>query len=274
MNIQGKTALITGASRGIGRAIAIELAQQGAKRLLLVARDEERLAEVATQIEALGVEVVTLALDLTQPVEVNIAIAQAWRDHGPIHLLVNCAGVAHQAPFLHSQLPKISEEIAINLVGMYTLTRLVARRMATQQEGTIVNVSSLMGKVAAPTMATYSATKFAIVGFTQALRGELAAHNIRVIALLPSLTDTDMVRNLQWFRWVVPTTPQKVAQALVAGLYKDSPEILVGWQSHLAVWCNRLAPWLLEKILLIAAPLPKNRQKRYLRLRQAVANSR
>ena len=274
MNIQGKTALITGASRGIGRAIAIELAQQGVKRLLLVARDEERLAEVATQIKALGGEVVTLALDLSQPVEVNIAIAKAWRDHGPIHLLVNCAGVAHQAPFLQSQLPNVSEEIAINLMGMYTMTRLIARRMATQREGTIVNVSSLMGKVAAPTMATYSATKFAIVGFTQALRGELAAHNIRVIALLPSLTDTDMVRDLQWFRWVVPTTPQKVAQALVAGLHKESPEILVGWQSHLAVWCNRLAPWLLEKILLIAAPLPKDRQKRYLRLRQAVANSR
>jgi 3-oxoacyl-[acyl-carrier protein] reductase len=274
MNIQGKTALISGASRGIGRAIAIELAQQGAKRLLLVARDKERLAEVATQIEALGVEVVTLALDLTQPVEINIAIAQAWRNHGPIHLLVNCAGVAHQAPFLQSQLPKISEEIAINLMGMYTLTRLVARRMAAQREGTIVNVSSLMGKVAAPTMASYSATKFAIVGFTQALRGELAAHNIRVIALLPSLTDTDMARDLQWFRWVVPTTPQKVAQALVAGLHKDSPEILVGWQSHLAVWCNRLAPWLLEKILLMAAPLPKDRQKRYPRLRQAGATSR
>ena len=133
MNIQGKTALITGASRGIGRAIALELAQQGAKRLLLVARDKERLAEVATKIEALGVEVVALALDLTQPVEINIAIAQAWRNHGPIHLLVNCAGVAHQAPFLQSQLPKISEEIAINLMGMYTLTRLVARRMAARR---------------------------------------------------------------------------------------------------------------------------------------------
>jgi 3-oxoacyl-[acyl-carrier protein] reductase len=274
MNIQGKTVLITGASRGIGRAIAFELAQQGAKRLLLVARDRKRLAQVAAEIEAIGVEVVMLALDLSQPVEVNIAIAKAWRDHGPIHLLVNCAGVAHQAPFLQSQSAKVSEEIAINLIGMYTLTRLVARRMAAQREGTIVNVSSLMGKVAAPTMATYSATKFAIVGFTQALRGELAAHNIRVIALLPSLTDTDMVRNLEWFRWVVPTTPQKVAQALVAGLRRESPEILVGWQSHVAVWCNRLAPWLLERILLMAAPLPKDRQKPYPRFRQATAISR
>lgn len=273
MNIQGKTALVTGASRGIGRAIALELAQQGVKRLLLLARDEARLAEVAIEIEALGVEAVTLALDLTKPVEVNIALAQAWRNHGPIHLLVNCAGVAHQAPFLQSQLPHVQEELAINLVGMYTVTRLVARRMAAQREGRIVNVSSLMGKVAAPTMATYSATKFAILGFTQALRGELAAHNIRVTALLPSLTDTDMVRELQWFRWVVPMTPEQVAQALVAGLHKESAEILVGWQSHLAVWCNRIAPMLLEKVLLMAAPLSQERKKRYQRLKNAGATS-
>jgi 3-oxoacyl-[acyl-carrier protein] reductase len=166
----------------------------------------------------------------------------------------------------------VQEEIAINLVGMYNVTRPIARRMVAQQEGIIVNVSSLMGKVAAPTMATYSATKFAILGFTQALRGELAAHNIKVMALLPSLTDTDMVRELQWFQWVVPTTPQKVAQALVAGLHKDSSEILVGWQSHLVAWCNRIAPWLLEKVILMAAPLPKNRHKTYSTLKQTGAN--
>ncbi len=269
MKVQGKTALVTGASRGIGRAIALELAQQGVKRLLLVARDATRLAEVATEIEALGVEVAILPLDLTQLIEVNIAIAQAWRDYGPIHLLINCAGVAHQAPFLKSRLPNVQQEIAINIVGMYAMTRLVARRMATQGEGTIVNVSSLMGKVAAPTMATYSATKFAILGFTQALRGELAQHNIRVIALLPSLTDTDMVRDLQWFKWVLPTTPQKVAQAMIAGLEKESAEILVGWQSHVALWCNRVAPWLLERVLLIAAPLSDSKPKRYRRFRQA-----
>ncbi len=255
MKIQGKTALITGASRGIGRAIAIELAQQGLERLLLVARDETRLATAALEIEALGVEVVTLALDLTQSVEVNIALAKAWRDYGPIHLLVNCAGVAHQTSFLQSKLSQVYEEIDVNLVGMYTVTRCIARRMAAQREGRIVNVSSLMGKVAAPTMATYSATKFAILGFTQSLRSELADYNIRVISLLPSLTDTDMVREFRWFRWVVPTTPKKVARVLVAGLRDESSEILVGWQSHLAVLCNRIAPRLMEKILLIAAPI-------------------
>lgn len=254
MDIQGKTALVTGASRGIGRAIALELAQKGAKRLLLVARDRSRLEEVAEEIAAFGVEVVLLPLDLSQTIAVNIAIAQAWRDYGPIHLLVNCAGVAHQSTFLRSQLMDVQEEISTNLIGMYTITRLIARRMAAQREGRIVNVSSLMGKIAAPTMATYSATKFAILGFTQALRGELATHNIGVSALLPSLTDTDMVRDLAWFRWVKAMTPKQVAIALIDGLRRESPEILVGWQSHLAVWLNRIAPWLLERVLLFAAP--------------------
>jgi 3-oxoacyl-[acyl-carrier protein] reductase len=271
MTIQAKTALVTGASRGIGRAIALELAQHGVQRLLLVARNPQRLNEVAAELTALGVEAIPFAVDLAQPVEVSIMVAQAWRDYGPIQLLINCAGVAHQAPFLQSQLPQIEAEVATNLIGMYTMTRLIARRMAAQQQGTIVNVSSLMGKIAAPTMATYSATKFAIVGFTQALRSELAPHNIRVVALLPSLTTTDMVRNLRWFRWVVPSSPQRVAQALIAGLQRESSEIAVGWQSHLALWGNRLAPWLVEKMVCLAIPQAHDRSESYV-LKQAGAS--
>ncbi len=263
MNIQGKTALITGASRGIGRAIALEFAKHHPKRLILVARDRQRLAELATELEGLGVEVVTLALDLTQPVKVKIAIAQAWRFYGPIEILINCAGVAHQKPFLQSKLIDVQEEISLNLIGLFTITHAIAQRMAHRQSGTIVNVSSLMGKIAAPTMSTYSATKFAILGFTEALRRELAPYNIRVMALLPTLTDTDMTRNLQLFRWVVPMSPEQVAKVLVTGLDKDTSEILVGWQSHLAVWCNRLAPWLMEKILLLASPTPDKIRKSY-----------
>lgn len=263
MNIQGKTALITGASRGIGRAIAIELAKQGAKRLLLIARNIDRLAEVAAEIHPFGTEVVLLPLDLTQVVDVNVKIAQAWRDYGAIDLLVNCAGVAHQMPFLRARLPHVQEEIAVNLIGMYTITRLIGRRMAARGTGTIVNVSSLMGKIAAPTMATYSATKFAIQGFTQALRGELAPHNVQVVSLLPSLTDTDMVRHFDWFRWVVPMTPEQVARSLVVGLKRESAEILVGWQSHLAVWCHQITPWLMEKLILMASPITSGRSKPY-----------
>ncbi|MBD2773661.1 SDR family NAD(P)-dependent oxidoreductase [Iningainema tapete] len=272
MNIQGKVVLITGANRGIGRAIALSLAQQRAKRLILIARDRQKLSEVAKEIEAMGVEAVIMALDLTQPMLVNIACAQVWRSYGPIHLLVNCAGVAYQSSFLQSKLPQVQEELSLNILGTYTITHMLARRMASRREGTIVNVSSLMGKVAAPTMATYSATKFAILGFTQALRSELSEYNIQVIALLPTLTDTDMIRDLQLFRWVMPMTPEKVAQALVTGLQRDSPEILVGWQSHLAVLCQRFAPWLLEKILQIASP-QASRKPIYEKLKRLIQKS-
>jgi 3-oxoacyl-[acyl-carrier protein] reductase len=255
MNLLYRTALVTGASRGIGRAIALELAQSGIQRLIAVARNRDNLEELADEIHRINphVQVVVLPLDLTQPIEVNTAIAKTWRDHGPIHLLVNCAGVAHQRPFLQARLPDVHQEISINLMGLYAVTRCVARRMVSQKEGTIVNVSSLMGKVAAPTMATYSATKFAILGFSQALRSELSPDNVQVVTFMPTLTDTDMVKDLQQFRWVMPMTPQRVAKTLIKGLRKDKTEILVGWQSHLAVFCQNLAPWLMDRILLMSA---------------------
>jgi 3-oxoacyl-[acyl-carrier protein] reductase len=180
MKLSQKTALVTGASRGIGRAIVLALAQQELKTLLIIARDRAKLAELATEIQALNssIEVVVLPLDLTQIKAVNMTVIKAWRQFGPIHLLINCAGVAHQNTFLQTQPAQMEAEVSLNLMGTYTITRLIAKRMVHQQEGTIVNVSSLMGKIAAPTMATYSATKFALVGFTQALRAELAPENV------------------------------------------------------------------------------------------------
>ncbi|GAB4540341.1 MAG: 3-ketoacyl-ACP reductase [Pleurocapsa sp.] len=261
MKFSGKTALVTGASRGIGRAIALELARQNLQRLLLIARDEVKLTELATEIKSFNsiIEVVILPLDLTQLETVNITLIKAWREFGSIHLLVNCAGIAHQNLFLQTKASDIQAEVTLNLMATYTITRLIARRMARQREGTIVNVSSLMGKIAAPTMATYSATKFALVGFTNGLRTELGVHNLRVVSLLPSLTDTDMTRGLKLFRFVKPMTSRQVAVALIKGLKRDREEICVGWQSYLALWFQRFTPWLLEAIVLMTAPLPKKR---------------
>ena len=278
MNILGKTALVTGASKGIGRAIALELARNGIKRLVLVARNRDRLADIASEVEALGAEAIPLSLDLAKAVDVDIEIAQVWRDYGPIHLLVNSAGVAHQTPFLQAQTPQMQAELSTNLMGVYSITRVIARRMAVMEEGAIVNVSSLMGKVAAPTMSTYSATKFALLGFTQALRSELAGHNVRVVALLPTLTRTDMVDDFDWFKWVVPVTPEKVASALICGLQQGSSEILVGWQSYATVWLNRLMPGVVELLVRMAAPLPKKAAKTQAQVRRgatpAMAGSR
>jgi 3-oxoacyl-[acyl-carrier protein] reductase len=148
----------------------------------------------------------------------------------------------------------VQSELNTNLMGMYAITRQVARRMVARREGAIINVSSLMGRIAAPTMATYSATKYAILGFTQALRGELADRQIKVLALLPSLTDTDMVSEFQPFRWMVKMSPQQVARALIAGLHRETPEIAVGWQSQLALLANRIVPQLVEQMVRLAAP--------------------
>ena len=261
MNVLGKTALVTGASKGIGRAIAIELARNGIERLLLVARNRDRLAETASEVEALGVEAIPLSLDLSRVEDVDDEIAKAWKDYGPMHLLVNSAGVAHQTPFLRAQVSQMQTELRTNLMGVYNITRAIAQRMAAMEEGAIVNVSSLMGKVAAPTLSTYSATKFALLGFTQALRSELAGCNVHVVALLPTLTKTDMVNDFDWFKWVVPITPEKVAGALIRGLDRGSAEILVGWQSYATVWLNRFMPGVAELLVRMAAPLPKKAKK-------------
>ncbi len=259
MKFSQKTALVTGASRGIGRAIALALAQQDLKTLLLVARNADKLAELATEIKSFNpsIKVVVLPLDITQIKEVSITLIKAMREEGPIQLLINCAGVAHQNTFLQTNPSHIEAEVSLNLMGTYNITRLIAKRMVHRREGTIVNVSSLMGKIAAPTMATYSATKFALVGFTQALRAELAPENVRVVALLPSLTDTDMVKGLKLFRFVQPMTAQKVASALIEGLKRDREEICVGWQSYLALLCQRFTPWLLDLVLSVTTPILK-----------------
>ena len=254
MDMKGKTALVTGASRGIGRAIAIELAKQGASYILLIARNLDKLREVAAELRRYGAQAIPLAVDLTKSTAVNIVVAQAWKDYGPFDLLVNCAGIAYQANFLRTSLSQAHAELSTNLIGLYTVTWLVGRRMASRRQGTIVNVSSLMGKVAAPTMATYSATKFAIVGFTQALRHELAPHQVRVVTLLPSLTDTDMVRELSWFRWVMPLSTEQVAQGLMTGLRSRSSEIAVGWQSHMARWFHRFLPQAMDTLIRLSDP--------------------
>jgi len=110
-------------------------------------------------------------------------------------------------------------------------------------------------------MATYSATKFAIVGFSQALRSELMPHNVRVVSLLPSLTETDMVREFDRFLGVQPSQPEDVAEAMVKGLERGQTEILVGWQSHAAVWTQRLAPWFLERMVNLANPANRKRHR-------------
>lgn len=247
MKLNGITALITGATQSIGRATALELAKNHIHRLIIIDRDRQNLSELAQEVRAYGVEAITLTFSFTQVSQVSLGIAQVWRAYGPIDLLVNCAEVVHPIPFLQSKLSDFQEEISISLIGLYAITRSIARQMATRRQGTIVNVSSLAGRIAVPMLPTYSATQFAILGFTQALRGELAKYNIRVIALLSPLIHSETLSNTQWFCLVAPKTVEKIADILVQGVRQDRCEILIGWQSHIAIWCSWFAPKLIEK---------------------------
>jgi hypothetical protein len=123
---------------------SMEFARQGARQVLVLARSRDALEHLAQEIAPIGSQAIPMPCDITQTEQVHIAIAQGWRDHGPIDILVNCAGIAHQQMFLQFHPRQLQEEISVNLLGLVTITRAVARRMAKQRQGLIVNVSSLM----------------------------------------------------------------------------------------------------------------------------------
>lgn len=249
-----KTALITGASRGIGQAIAVALAQSGYNRLILTSKSLARLAQTAQLINNLdqNIEVYLVELDLTDHPTVVGELARIWKDISPVDLLVNCAGVANQGKFLQARPDSIQTELSTNLLGLYSVTQIIAKRMVKRGSGTIVNVSSLAGVVAAPGLTGYSATKAAINGFSRALRAELQGTGVDVVLLLPTLVKTDMSEAIDTHFGVYAISPEQVGQALVQGLQKNRREIVVGWQAHAAVCLHNLAPavtnWLSAKL--------------------------
>jgi short-subunit dehydrogenase len=180
--------VITGASRGIGRATALELAKLGAN-LVLVARDEAKLHEVAREVRASGGMARIVGMDLTRDASV-IQGAAAVLEHGPVDVLINNAGTCHQGTFLDLSESQRAEEWQLNYFGVLRLTRQLLPGMVARRQGRIINVSSLLGQSAAPTTANYSATKAALEAFSQGLRGELAGFGIKVEVFVAPHTQT------------------------------------------------------------------------------------
>lgn len=251
-----KTALITGASRGIGKAISIALAKTGYQRLILTAKSLSNLANTAQEINNLNldVEVFIVSLDIGEHSIVTGTLAKIWKELGEIDLLVNCAGIAHQCNFLDLRPNVIQEEISTNLIGMYATTQVIGKRMVNRGSGTIVNVSSLTGVIAAPGLAGYSATKAAINGFTIALRHELAHTGVKVVLLLPTLVKTNMSDVIKTHYGVLSINTEKVAKELIKGLKKNKNDIIVGKQAKMAIWLHKLVPVLMNWVSKILAP--------------------
>lgn len=190
--LSGRHALITGASRGIGAAIAAALAADGA-RISLVARDAARLAQVAAQIG--GPDRATpIVADITRADAVREAFAAARGQLGPVHILVNNAGQAASAKFTDTDEALWNRLIGVNLTGTYLCTREAVPDMLQTGFGRIVNIASIAGLRGAAYVSAYVASKHAVIGLTRALALEYATRNITVNAVCPGYTDTDMVR--------------------------------------------------------------------------------
>ncbi|MEW6446581.1 MAG: SDR family oxidoreductase [Bacillota bacterium] len=220
-----RTALVTGGSRGIGRAIALELVHRGITRLAITARTEEKLSGAKGVLEAAGAKVLAFQADVRDHEAMAVVIAETVKVFGGIDVLVNNAGVARRKTFLQTSRAEWDEIIDVNLKGVLVCTALVLQRMVANGKGVIINIASGAGKAGFPELSVYCASKFGVVGFTESLAKEVSTYGVRVYAVCPGSTDTRMYRSLYPEREPAaePEDVARVVGGLVAGELQVSP---------------------------------------------------
>lgn len=194
-SLQNKTAIITGAGKGIGRATAIELAKAGV-HLGLISRTEEELVSLCKELtEQYGISAYCATADISNQNEAESAVETLIGQLGRVDILVNNAGVAKFGSVLDMDPQDWEKIMAVNVMGTYYITRKVLPTMVEQNEGNIINIASTAGEKGFATGSAYCASKFAVMGFTESLMQEVRKHNIRVTALTPSTVNTPLAQN-------------------------------------------------------------------------------
>ena len=206
-DLSGKVALVTGASRGIGRAIARELARRGAF-VFLGARDAGRLDEVVGEIAAAGGQAAALSLEVSERPSVDAAFEKILAAKGRLDHLVNNAGITRDNLLLRMKPDEWAQVLDVNLTGAFHCTQAALRPMLKQRTGRIVNITSVVGLAGNAGQANYAASKAGLVGFTKAVAREVASRSITVNAVAPGYVETDMTAAL----------PEKAREALVASV--------------------------------------------------------
>lgn len=196
MLLDGKVALITGASRGIGRAVALKLAQAGAKIIVNYAGNETAAQEVQRQIAAAGGEALVVRADVSVAASAEELVAQGLTAFGHIDILVNNAGITRDNLLLRMKEEDWDAVLNTNLKGVFHCTKAVVRPMMKQRQGRIVNMASVVGIMGNAGQANYAAAKAGVIGFTKAMAKELASRGITVNAVAPGFINTDMTRVL------------------------------------------------------------------------------
>lgn len=190
-SLQGKVALITGASSGIGEATARELAAQGAQ-VAVSARRRDRLDALAARIMKDGGDALAIAADFADAAQAHAAVAQAQQHFGRLDILVNNAGVMYLEPIDSADLGRWKHMLELNVLGLIAATQAALPGMRNRRNGHIVNVASTAGRIAAAGSGGYAASKFGVVGFSESLRKEVFQDNIRVTVIEPGVVETEL----------------------------------------------------------------------------------
>ena len=197
LNLQGKVALVTGASRGIGRATALALASEGAAVVVNYASSSSAATEVMAEIEAMGGSAIAFKANVANSDEVDQLIAATMEKFGRIDVLVNNAGITRDTLLLRMKLEDWQAVIDLNLTGVFLCTRAVSKIMLKQKSGRIVNITSVAGQMGNAGQSNYSASKAGVIGFTKTVARELAPRAITVNAVAPGFIATDMTDGLK-----------------------------------------------------------------------------
>ena len=212
-SLNGKVVAITGGARGIGKATAAALVRKGCR----VAIGDLDVALAGQTAAALGGGTVALPLDVTDRASFAAFLDEAERQLGPIDVLVNNAGIMPVTPFVEEGEDSVRRQVDINLHGVITGTQLAIERMSPRHGGHIVNIASQAGKAGVPGIATYSATKHAVVGLSEAVRAELRGSGVEVACVMPTVVNTELTSGVGQ-RWVKPVEAEDVANEIVDAL--------------------------------------------------------
>jgi 3-oxoacyl-[acyl-carrier protein] reductase len=193
----GKVALITGASRGIGRAIALKFAEQGARVVVNYAGSREAAEEVVSSIRAIGGEAIAVQADVSRADDAERLVAAAMETFGQVDILVNNAGITRDNLLIRMKEEEWDAVINTNLKGVFHCTKAVARPMMKQRSGRIINIASVVGLMGNPGQANYVAAKAGVIGLTKTAAKELASRGITVNAVAPGFIETDMTDALE-----------------------------------------------------------------------------
>ena len=196
MNFTGKTAVVTGGSRGIGRAICLELARGGANVMLCYAGNEEAALDTAAACEALGAKAAAMRCDVSKTDEVKALVDAALQQFGAVHILVNNAGITRDGLLMTMKEDAWDQVLDTNLKGAFLTMKAVARTMMKQRYGRIVNLSSVVGLHGNAGQVNYAASKAGVIGMTKSMARELASRGVRVNAIAPGFVETAMTEKL------------------------------------------------------------------------------